>query len=95
MVKMGDEEFKKESEKFFKEENEKAVTELQEALHIDQTLKLFVKYLNNNFLDEDMSLMEALEKLEKRKFELIGIDPENAEPFDNAQGKEPENEEYE
>ena len=81
---MNDEEFKKESEKLFQEENEKAVTELQEALHIDRTLKLFLKYLNNNFLDEDMPLMEALEKLEKRKFELIGTVPEK-----------PENEKYE
>ena len=76
---MSDEEFKKESEKLFQEENEKAVTELQEALHIDRTLKLFLKYLNNNFLDEDMPLMEALEKLEKRKFELIGTVPEEPE----------------
>lgn len=76
---MTDEEFKKATEKLFKEENEKAVTDLQEALHLEQTLNLIVKYLNNGFLDEEMPLMEALEKLEKKKFELIGMDPEETE----------------
>lgn len=79
MAKMNDEEFKKAVEKLFKEENEKAVTDLQEALHLDQALNLIVKYLNNGFLNEEMPLMEVLEKLEKKKFELIGMDPEEIE----------------
>ena len=79
MTKMSDEEFQKDVEKFFKEENEKAVADLQEALHIDQVLKLFVKYLNNELLDEDMPLMEALGKIEKKKLELIGMPPEKIE----------------
>ncbi len=69
----------KEIAKFWEEEKERAVKDLQEALHIDQSLKLFLGYLEKGMLNPDMPLGDALEKLEKKKFELIDMDPEETE----------------
>ena len=68
--------FDKEAAEFFKKEDEKAVTALQEALHIDRMLKLCLKYIQRGLITVDMPLIEVLEIMEKRKFKLIGINPE-------------------
>ena len=79
------EDLDKEAAELFREEDEKTVEDLQEALHIDKLLKLMVGYLGRGFLTDDMPLMWALEKLEKRKFELSGINPEEAEDGDEEE----------
>ncbi len=69
----------KEAAALFKEDDEKAVDELHEACKLDGVVKLIAGYIKNGFLAHDMPLIQALEKLEKKKFELIGIDPDTAE----------------
>ncbi len=62
-----------------KKQREQSVEDLLLAKHIDTTLKTFLKYLNEGLINDQMNAIEALVILEKRKFELIGIDPEEAE----------------
>ncbi|MDO8466599.1 MAG: hypothetical protein Q7S83_00470 [bacterium] len=73
------EDIDKEAVELFKKEDEKAVDELHEALKIDGAVKLMAGYIEKGFLTHDEPLIQALEKLEKKKFELIGIDPDEAE----------------
>ena len=75
-MKMPKEEFDKKAAEFFKQEEERAVAALQEAMHIDNAITLCVKYLEEGMLKMDMPLIGALEKLEKKKFALIEIDPD-------------------
>lgn len=69
----------KEAADFFKKEDEKTVDALHAALKINQTIDQILSYIETGFLTQDMPLMQALEKLEKKKFELLGVDPEEAE----------------
>lgn len=78
----------KEAADFYKKEDEKAVDELQEAFNINRLTKSMVEYMDKGFLSPDMPLIEALEKLEKKKFELIGTDPEAEEGGDEEEGEE-------
>lgn len=39
--------FEKETAQFWEQEKEKAVNALQEAMHIDRAVKLFVDYIEN------------------------------------------------
>ncbi|OGZ29406.1 MAG: hypothetical protein A2931_03370 [Candidatus Niyogibacteria bacterium RIFCSPLOWO2_01_FULL_45_48] len=80
--------FDKEAAKFWEDEKERAVKDLQEALRIDQSLKLFMGYLEKGILNPDMPLGEALEKLEKKKFELTDTDPEEAEEAEEIEDED-------
>ena len=82
--------FEKEAAKFWEDEKERAVNDLQEALHIDQSLKLFLGYLKKGILNPDMPLGEALEKLEKKKFELCDMDSEEAEEAEEIEDEDEE-----
>lgn len=75
--------FDNEAAKFFEQEDEKNVDALHEAFRIDRALKLCLKYIKEGLIREDMPLMEALEKLEAKKFELIEIDPDDIEEEEN------------
>lgn len=68
-----------EAEKFFKEEHERAVEEMRETLHIQQAVELFVKYINDGTVGPEIMLIDALEIIEKRKFELADLKPEDEE----------------
>ena len=73
--------FDLEAEKFFKEEHERAVKEMREALDIQRVLDLFVKYINEEVVQPEMTLIDALSIIEKRKFELADLKPEDNEEF--------------
>lgn len=83
---MDDAAFREEAKQFFKDQQGKDVDDLYEAWQIDRACKCFVKYLKQGLVRTDMNLMEALEIIEKRKFELIGIDPEAEEEDDPKDG---------
>ncbi len=78
--------FDEEYKKFFAEEQERAVKGLIEAMKIENALKLILNYIESGFLSPEMTLLEAVEKLDKRKFEVSGITPEdpdeNGNPLD-------------
>ncbi len=80
------EDIDKEAVELFKTEDEKVVEALHEAFKINRAVELLLGYIEKGFLTDDTPLMEALEKLEKKKFELIGKDPDDAEEVDDKEG---------
>ena len=50
----------READEFFKQEEEKAVDALHEALWIDRFLKICAGHIEKGFLQMDMPLIEAL-----------------------------------
>lgn len=79
----------KKAAKLFKDESDKEVKELHEACKIDGAIKAINGYLKTGFVTEEMPLMEALEKLQNRKFELLGIDPDSAEEEEDDDLEDP------
>ena len=73
---MNESEFSKAAKEFFQKENERAVDELQEALHIQKAMDLLEKYLKEGLIRPEMPLIEALEIIEKRKLKLADFEPE-------------------
>ena len=73
---MNESEFSKAAKEFFQKENERAVDELQEALHIQKTMDLLEKYLKEGMIRPEMPLIEALEISEKRRLKFADFEPE-------------------
>ena len=76
---MNESDFNKAAKEFFQKENERAVDELQEALHIQKTTDLLEKYLKEGLIRPEMPLIEALEIIEKKKLKLADFEPEEPE----------------
>ena len=76
---MNESDFNKAAKEFFQKENERAVDELQEALHIQKAMDLLEKYLKEGLIRPEMPLIEALEIIEKRKLKLADFEPEEPE----------------
>lgn len=70
------EDIDKEAAELFKKEDDRVVNDLHEAWKLDRALKLMDGYLKSGFLTTDMPLIDALEKLEEKKFEFLGIEPD-------------------
>ena len=75
-----------EAKKLFETLSEEAVLEMYEASTLTKAIKLLVEYLEKGFLSEDMTFSDVLEKLEKRRFELLQIDPSEAEDVEGEAG---------